>query len=130
MVAGEARDDNGETYDEWRARRDAEKATQKAAKQPPQQPKIHLNQEDLLRAIGLAMGEIEKELIGKIGKTLVEIRDEWAIERKSLARRADMDISHRIGRERDGLRAETVRLGREVEKLKDEIEKLKQEMKE
>lgn len=125
-MIGEARDDNGETYDEWRARKVAEAAAQKAAARPKPKPAApHLDQDHILRACGLALGEVEKELNARID----ELRVEWAIERKSQRRRVDMDISQKIRVERDGLRAETVRLGREVEKLKDEIEKLKLEMK-
>ncbi|MCA1366476.1 hypothetical protein I6F15_03525 [Bradyrhizobium sp. BRP14] len=122
------KDDNGEDYDTWRARRDAE-AKQKASTlpkpKPPQQAMPQLEAKHILKGVGTVIGEVEKEMLQRFD----ELRDEWAVERKSLRRRVEMDISQKIRVERDGLRAETVRLGREVEILKDAIEKLKQELK-
>lgn len=122
------KDDNGEDYDAWRARKDAE-AKQTASTlpkpKPPQQPMPQLEAKHILKGVGTVIGEVEKEMLQRFD----ELRDEWADERKALRRRVELDVSHKIRVERDSLRAETVRLGREVERLKDEVEKLKQEMK-
>ncbi|MBD9507936.1 hypothetical protein IB277_14770 [Ensifer sp. ENS07] len=111
MVAGEFRDDDGLTHDEWLARKQA----QKAAQQPKPKPAApRLDQNHILRAVGLAIGEAERELLEKID----QLRDGMKLDARREFRRA-------LAEERAVADARQAAMRKEIDALKDEIAALK-----
>lgn len=132
MVAGEARDDDGLTYDEWRARRDAGKAAEKAVRQQQtRQPKAakSFSTTEIVEALELAFGDLRAEMDERIDKALAELREEHSHSLQSLRKtaREHRDLTDRaIGkRVQDAIRADVVRLEKALEEARRDIERLK-----
>lgn len=129
MVAGEARDDDGLTYDEWRARRDAERAAEKAVRQPQPKPAKSFSTAEIVEALELAFGDLRAEMDERIDKALAELREELREGLQDVRKTArehrhmtDRAIGKRV---QDAIRADVVRLEKALEEARRDIERLK-----
>ncbi|MGK9198930.1 hypothetical protein [Sinorhizobium meliloti] len=133
MVAGDARDDDGLTYDEWRARRDAERAAEKAVRQSQPKPAKSFSTTEIVEALELAFGDLRAEMDERIDKALAELREELREGLQDVRKTArehrhmtDRAIGKRV---QDAIRADVVRLEKALEEARRDIERLKQEAK-
>lgn len=129
MVMGTARDDNGEDYDTWRSRRDAERAAQKAVRQPQPKPAKSFSTTEIVEALELAFGDLRAEMDQRIDKALAELREELRDGLQDVRKTArehrhitDKAIGKRV---QDAIRADVVRLEKAIEDARRDIERLK-----
>ncbi|MDX0636309.1 hypothetical protein GOD35_29635 [Sinorhizobium medicae] len=129
MVMGTARDDNGEDYDTWRSRRDAERAAAKAAKRPQPKAATSFSTTEIVEALELAFGDLRAEMDERIDKALAELREELRDGLQDVRKTArehrhmtDRAIGKRV---QDAIRADVVRLETALEEARRDIERLK-----